>query len=138
MTDKQLEEYTRLKIEEATRELLKRNNLLADNLKDMESNIKEYKAVYNNLGHDKIFYFEKDDLTKELKESKELTSKLESDLEKSVESQKEINKALDRYIEIKKELEEYNISLQVSHAQNQLFILDTLFNRLKKAIRGTL
>lgn len=74
MTDKQLEEYTRLKIQEATKELQEKYDRL-------NSASKEYQSIYysGGVGFD-IMYYDKDDLTKELKEKHEDIKNLMGDL----------------------------------------------------------
>lgn len=61
MTDKQLEEYTRLKIAEATRDLQNKYD-------ELKANAKEYKCTIPTAGEPYIHYYSIDDLTQELKD----------------------------------------------------------------------
>lgn len=129
MTDKQLEEYTRLKIKEATQEL-------QDKYDRLSVSSKEYKStMYFSNGTVHNSYKDIDDLTKELKEMNDLNKKLKEDNEFLINKEKNTN---DKYESNLKELVSQNV-IACEHQKLLLnYLNDTLFNRLKKAFKGEL
>lgn len=121
MTDKQLEEYTRLKIQEATKEL-------QDKYDKLNSASKEYKSTYGSSWGANTTYYSKDDLTKELKEK---TEKLDKVLKEGIENMERIIRLENKYC---KATEEHIKDIEkINNFKNS-----SLLTRIGLAIRGEL